>query len=79
MGELPLITDDPRRGERLARDLGAFHACRVHDLYEPAAPICEIYAVLIDPRPHKLPMPGAKALAILQDMTSKRPRLPRLT
>ena len=79
MGDRLPITDDPRRVERLARDLGAFHACRVHDLYEEAAPICEIYAVLIDPRPHKLPMPGAKALAILQGMTSKRPRLPHLT
>lgn len=34
MSELLLITDDPRRGERLARQLNAFRACRVHDLYE---------------------------------------------
>ncbi|MDP4027242.1 HD domain-containing protein [Methylobacterium sp. NEAU 140] len=38
MGELLLITDDLRRGDRLARDLGTFRACRVHDLYEAAVP-----------------------------------------
>ena len=38
MGELLLITDDLGRGERLARDLGTFRACRVHDLYGDAAP-----------------------------------------
>lgn len=38
MGELLLITDDLRRGERLARDLGTFRACRVHDLYDDALP-----------------------------------------
>lgn len=38
MGELLLITDDIHRGRRMARDLGAFDACRVHDLYEEATP-----------------------------------------
>ena len=37
MGELLLITDDSRRGERLARDLCAFRVCRVHDLYAEVA------------------------------------------
>ncbi|MCJ2134139.1 HD domain-containing protein [Methylobacterium sp. J-026] len=36
MSELLLITDDPRRGERLAQDLGTFRACRIHDLYAEA-------------------------------------------
>lgn len=38
MTDLLLITDDPRRGERLARDLGTFRACWVHDLYEDIPP-----------------------------------------
>ena len=33
MGELLLITDELPRGERLARELGTFKACRLHDLY----------------------------------------------
>lgn len=39
MGELLLITDDVRRGERLARDLAKFGTCHVHDVYEDAIPI----------------------------------------
>ncbi|MCJ2139491.1 HD-GYP domain-containing protein [Methylobacterium sp. E-066] len=38
MGELLLITDDIHRGRRLARDLGAFGSCRIHDLYDEATP-----------------------------------------
>ncbi|WP_342152906.1 hypothetical protein [Methylorubrum sp. SB2] len=38
MGELLLITDDCRRGERLARDLGPFRSCRLHDLYDDVPP-----------------------------------------
>ena len=34
MNELLLITDDPRRGERLARQLSTFRACHLHNLYE---------------------------------------------
>ncbi|MDP4027125.1 HD domain-containing protein [Methylobacterium sp. NEAU 140] len=48
MGELLLITDDRRRGERLARDLGAFRACRVLDLYEDPAPATTPGMILSD-------------------------------
>ena len=48
MSELLLITDDLRRGERLARDLGTFRACRVHDLYEDAAPTAAAGMILSD-------------------------------
>ena len=36
--ELLLLTDDLARGGRLARDIGTFQACRVHDLYADARP-----------------------------------------
>ncbi|GJE52734.1 hypothetical protein GOFOIKOB_5808 [Methylobacterium tardum] len=48
MGELLLITDDLRRGERLARDLGAFRACRVHDLYEDGVPASGAELIISD-------------------------------
>ncbi|MCJ2059092.1 HD domain-containing protein [Methylobacterium sp. J-048] len=38
MGELLLITDDIHRGRRLARDLGGFGSCRIHDLYDETTP-----------------------------------------
>ncbi|QGY05511.1 HD domain-containing protein [Methylobacterium mesophilicum SR1.6/6] len=38
MSELLLISDDLSRTERLARHLGAFRACRIHDLYDDAPP-----------------------------------------
>lgn len=38
MGDLLLITDDPRRAEGLARDLDTSTTCRIHDLYADALP-----------------------------------------
>lgn len=38
MSMLLLITDDLRRGRRLARDLGMFGACQIYNLYEEAGP-----------------------------------------
>ncbi|XYD11938.1 HD domain-containing protein (plasmid) [Methylobacterium sp. NMS12] len=38
MGELLLITDDPRRAEGLARDLAASATCHIHDLYADTPP-----------------------------------------
>ena len=38
MGDLLLITDNPRRAEGLARDFDTSTTCRIHDLYEDALP-----------------------------------------
>ena len=48
MTGLLLITDDARRGERLARDLSELERCRIHDLYDVASPACGAGIVLVD-------------------------------
>ncbi|MGU3480188.1 HD-GYP domain-containing protein [Methylobacterium sp. D48H] len=46
--QLLLISDDLRRGERLARDLVALGACQVHDLYADASPDVKPSLVISD-------------------------------
>ena len=48
MSALLLITDDVQRGQRLARDLGAKGACRIHDLYEDKLPPPQFDLIISD-------------------------------
>ena len=48
VGEFLLISDDLRRAERLARDLGPFGECRIHDLYDEVPQGCGADIVISD-------------------------------
>lgn len=48
MGEFLLISDDLRRAERLARDLGPLGECRIHDLYAEVPQACGAHIVISD-------------------------------